>query len=210
MNKSKVLIMLDNGHGQNTKGKWSPLLENGQRLFEYEFNRDIVKRVKNELEYEGYRCYVVCPEMTDTSLSARVNRANAKYNEEKKKGNKSIFISIHANAAGNGGWYEARGWCAYTSKGQTAGDKLADKLYEAAHEILDYKNIKIREQKYQDGDPDYEENFYVLSKTNCPACLIENFFMDNKEDCKFILSDQGREIVKNIVVRGIKKYIESI
>lgn len=45
---------------------------------------------------------------------------------------KAFLISIHVNAAGNGPWMNARGWSAWTSKGQTAGDKLADKLYEAA------------------------------------------------------------------------------
>ena len=31
-----------------------------------------------------------------------------------------ILISIHANAAGHGDrWYDATGWCAYTSKGNT-------------------------------------------------------------------------------------------
>ena len=43
------------------------------------------------------------------------------------------LISIHANAAGNGRqWMIARGWCCYTSRGQTAGDRLATSLYEAA------------------------------------------------------------------------------
>ena len=38
-------IILDNGHGNNTPGKRSPKWEDGTQLFEYEFNRDIVKRI---------------------------------------------------------------------------------------------------------------------------------------------------------------------
>ena len=44
-----------------------------------------------------------------------------------------ILISIHANALGNGSqWMKAQGWSAYTSKGQTKADILAECLYDAA------------------------------------------------------------------------------
>ena len=44
-----------------------------------------------------------------------------------------ILISVHANAAGRGDrWYDATGWCAYTSRGDTRADVLATCLYEAA------------------------------------------------------------------------------
>ena len=95
----------------------------------------------------------------------------------------------------------------WTSKGQTAGDKLADCLYEAAHEVLDPKKIKIRTDK-SDGDEDWESDFYVVKNTNCPACLTENFFMDNKEDVDYLLSEEGMNDVTMIHVKGIQKYIE--
>lgn len=44
-----------------------------------------------------------------------------------------VFFFIHINAAGNGKqWMNVRGWTCYTSKGQTAGDRLVDCLYQAA------------------------------------------------------------------------------
>ena len=210
MDKNLVTIMLDNGHGKNTNGKNSPKFEDGTQLFEYEFNRDIVRRVQKILESEGYITYLICPEEIDISLITRVRRANYRYNMDLKQNKKSILVSIHANADKNPGWSTSRGWSAFTSKGQTAGDKLADKLYEAAHIILDPLNLRIREQKYNDGDPDYEENYYILYNTNCPACLVENFFMNNKKDCKFLMSEEGRKAITDLIVLGIKKYIESI
>lgn len=37
-----------------------------------------------------------------------------------------FLVSIHANAAGMGDrWYDATGWCAYTSRGNTRADALA-------------------------------------------------------------------------------------
>ena len=200
---SKALVMIDNGHGNNTPGKRSP----DGSLLEYKYVREIVRRMKIELDKLGIKYYIVTPEEKDIKLSTRVNRANKKYEEAKKEGLSAFFISVHVNAAKNGEWYSARGWSGWTSKGQTKGDKLADCLYEAAHEILDPKKIQIRKDK-SDGDEDWESNFYVLKNTNCPACLTENFFMDNKEDVAYLLSEEGMQDVTNIHIEGIKKYIK--
>ena len=55
-------------------------------------------------------------------------------------GKKNVcLVSIHTNAAGKGRqWMTARGWCCYTSRGQTAGDRLATCLYEAVSLFFHY------------------------------------------------------------------------
>ena len=68
---------------------------------------------------------------------------------------------------------------------------------------------KIRTDK-KDGDRDWEENFYILKHTACPAVLTENFFYDNVDDVKYILSDEGRNAVIRCHVAGIINYIESL
>lgn len=217
MDKSKVLVMLDAGHGSNTVGKRSPLLSaalqkqyNVERFYEYAYVREIVNGIINELNNDGIHCYIVTPELTDTPLSTRVKRANEKYAECKKAGIKAFLISIHVNAAGNDGqWKNATGWSTWTSVGQTAGDKLADKLYEAAHAVLDPKKLKIRTDK-TDGDEDYESNFYILKNTNCAATLSESFFMDCEKDVQYLLSPEGKNDIIKIHVDGIKRYIASL
>lgn len=214
MDKSKVLIILDAGHGSTTAGKCSPLFEgvDGKmtRFYEWKYAREIRERVVKQLKEEGYtNIYIDNPEDWDVSLATRKNRINNKYAEAKKKGMKAFLISIHVNAAGNGPWMNARGWSAWTSKGQTAGDKLADKLYEAAQEVLGPLNQKIRKDM-SDGDPDWEANFYILKNTNCAACLTENMFQDNRQDVDWLLSEEGKQAITDIHVKGIKKYIESL
>ena len=59
-----------------------------------------------------------------------------------------------------------------------------------------------------DGDRDWEEDFYILRKSRCPAVLTENFFMDNKADVAYMLSDEGKEAIVRCHVEGIKKYID--
>jgi N-acetylmuramoyl-L-alanine amidase len=193
-------ILLDNGHGENTAGKRSP----DGRLREYLYAREIATEIERELKTKGFDAECIVRETIDVPLAERARRVNeicARYGA----GN-VILVSVHCNAAGNGQWMNARGWAAYTSKGKTKADRLADCLYEAARKY--FTGQKIRTDN-SDGDADWEENFYILSKTKCPAVLTENFFQDNKEDVAFLLSKAGRQAIINCHVDGIMNYIKS-
>lgn len=48
-------------------------------------------------------------------------------------------------------------------------------LCEAATKY--FKDLRIRAD-FSDGDPGFEESFYILRHTTCPAVLVENFFYD--------------------------------
>ena len=61
---------------------------------------------------------------------------------------------------------------------------------------------------YSDSDPDKEANFAILTKTTCPAILTENFFMDTEKDCRFIMSNEGREQIANMHVSAIKRIMK--
>ena len=117
-----------------------------------------------------------------------------------------ILISVHANAAGNGQkWMTAKGWSAFTTRGNTKSDKLAEFLYDAA--TVNFPDRKIRTDK-SDGDRDWETNFYICLHSKCPAVLTENFFYDNTDDVQYILSDEGREAVIKTHIDGITNYIK--
>lgn len=194
MKKNKVII-LDNGHGQETPGKRSP-----DGLFrEYKWTRKFVKKLKYELERFGYKVLELVPEENDISLSERCKRVN-----EICKLHDCILVSIHNNAAGNGlKWMNATGFEIWTSPGNTRSDKLADLLYEEAIN----EGIKIRTDK-TDGDLDKEGNFTILNKTICPAILTENMFMDSKMDIEFLNSEEGINKLLKIHVGGLRRYLE--
>lgn len=192
-------ILVDNGHGVSTPGKRSP----DGRLREYRYTRDIAYETVMRLRAEGYNADLVVPEEADISLGERCNRINTWCD---RLGTKNVMlVSIHNNAAGDGSkWMSARGWEAWTSKGQTAGDRLAECLYDAAGKHLP-KGTKIRTDT-SDGDRDKEENFTILHRSKCAACLTENLFQDNREDVDYLL-DEGREAIVRLHVDGIKSYI---
>lgn len=196
-------ILIDNGHGENTPGKCSP---NG-KFREYQYAREIAQSVEYELKKRGYDAERIVREDIDVPLAERARRVN-EYCGRLGTAN-VLLVSIHVNAAGNGSeWMNARGWSAYTSKGQTKADKLATSMYEAAEEVLP-DGIRIRKD-YSDGDEDWEENFYILRKTKCPAVLTENLFQDNREDVTFLTSDAGKRAIIDIHVRGIENYINNL
>ena len=193
-------ILIDNGHGLNTPGKRS--LDG--TFIEAIYNREIATRVVSDLQDRGYDAEFLVPENEDISLKERVRRAN-QYCQTLGKTN-VILISIHDNAAGNGSqWMNATGWSCYTSKGQTESDKLADCLYQAA--IKNFPGERIRTD-FSDGDMDWEENFYLLRKSLCPAVLTENFFMDNHSDLKYIQDKAGKQAIIATHLDGITKYTE--
>lgn len=207
---NNLCILLDPGHVRQTPGKRSP----DGRLLEYQYNREILERIKNKLDKLGIDNWNSHPELDfvnnkynndSKDLVLRVQRINKKYDELKSLGKTVILLSIHVNAAGNGGWYNATGWSAYTTKGVTNSDKLSECLYDAAEEIL--KDKKIRKDN-SDGDRDYESDFYIIKHSKCPAVLTENFFMDSKKDVEYLLSEEGKNDIVNIHVKGILKYIE--
>lgn len=202
---SKVCVCLDNGHAEPTLGKRSP----DGRIREWKWTRDCVRLIADKLCCLGIETYIVTPETSqDIALSTRAARVNAKMTENQKAGKKTLFISVHVNAAGNGTqWMTGTGWEAYTTPGKTNSDKLADCLYDAAEEILVPLGVRMRTDM-SDGDRDKEANFTVIQKANCPAVLTENMFMDNKQDVEFLLSYVGMNAIADVHVDGILRYVE--
>lgn len=206
-----MIILVDNGHGYNTNGKASPILDfeipsqfvYKNRFREALYNRVIAKELVNKLKDNGYDARLVVKEDIDVSLSERVRRINTICNRE--GASNVILISIHSNAAGNGtSFLNANGWEAYTTRGVTKSDKLAEYLYKRAEK--NFPNRKIRTD-WTDGDLDKEADFYIIKKTKCPAVLTENFFYDNKDDLKYLTSKEGVEAVVKTHYEGIMDYI---
>ena len=199
------IIILGTAHLKSTPGKCSP----DKKFFEYKYSREIVSEIKSVLESYGYKVYVDIPE-NDLKLTQNqelLKRVNFVNDVCKIHGtNNCIYVSIHVNAAGSDGkWHDATGWEAYTTKGKTKSDKLAECLYKSAQKNLTNKKIR---KDLTDGDSDRESNFYVLRNTKCPAVLTENFFQDTKKDVEFLLSDIGRQQIVRLHVEGIINYIK--
>ena len=194
-----MLILIDPGHGIDTPGKRSP----DGKFLEYLWNRRIADLLLDKFMIMGIDASLVVTETNDISLSTRVQRVNKVCS--KVGASNVILLSIHSNAAGDGSkWMSAQGWSCYTSKGDTKSDVIAECLYDAFE--TEFAEKKIRKDM-SDGDRDWEENFYVLQKSKCPAVLLENFFYDNRDECAWLLKDETKERIADAIVKGIVQYI---
>ena len=195
-----VKILIDNGHGCNTPGKRSP----DGRFCEYTWTRIIACCIVADLRDLGYDAERIVTEQYDVCLSARCFRVNSWCDRLGK--NNVLLVSIHVNAAGRGDrWYNATGWSAYTCRGQTRSDKLANCLYKQAELWLPDHRLRT---DYSDGDPDIESDFTILKKTACPAVLTENGFQDCDESLQFLESNEGKEAIIGLHVDGILDFID--
>ena len=194
-NPDNFTVILDNGHGDNTAGKRSP----DGRLREYAYCREITKRIADGLQHYGIKAEIIVPEQYDVTLEQRVKRCNKIVTE--KGADNCVFISVHCNAAGCGGWMSARGWSGFVYRHCGANAiTLANLLCDAA----EAQGIKTRKplpkQKY------WECGFYVCKYTKCPAVLTENLFQDNREDVAFLLSDEGKRKVAQLHIDAVTAY----
>lgn len=193
----QYICILDAGHGCNMLGKCSP----DKRLLEYEWARDMVKRIASKLQAKGVQVHILVPEITDVKLGVRTHRVNALCKQHGAKN--CLLVSVHNNAAGSDGkWHDATGWSGFVAPKCSANSKrLAQLLYAEAAKAGLKGNRCVPASKYWVG------NFAIVRDTNCPAVLTENLFMDNRQECDYLLSEQGKETLAQLHVNAIVNYI---
>lgn len=193
------LYILDAGHGgmikekYQTKGKRSPVWEDGKQIFEGVLNREIVKLIAKGLKKKKVSFHILVPGQKDMPLKERVYKANTLVTKQPK-----MYVSIHSNA-GKGTGYEV-----FTYIGISIADRLASLCW------VEIQN-KFPEMKMRacmvDGDVDKESAFYVLKYTNMPAILGENFFMDTRSpDFDILDSKEGKQKIADAYVDAIVKF----
>lgn len=202
-------VLIDNGHGWNTPGKCSP----NHLLEEYNWARAVAARIGAMLKNRGVDVTMLTPEVDDVSITNRVKRAN-RWCEQLGKNN-VLLVSIHVNAAGGDGkWHSAKGWSVFVSKNASDRSKdAAEVFYKMAKErgMLGNRSVPAADEKgrhywtwsWRTGD------IGILAKSNCPALLTENFFMDNEDDCKYLMSEEGKMACTELHVDAIMKIISN-
>lgn len=196
MKTQRRIPILDNGHGIGTLGKRTPEHLGIPIIEEWKFNRDIVERIAKLCKDEGIQCHILVPELIDVSCEERCNKVNH-LNFCNDGG--CFLLSVHANAG------RGTGWECFTTKGETDSDRIASILVEEFKKEFGHE-FPLRSD-YSDGDPDKEEQFYILKHTVCPAVLTENFFMDNAKDVSLMITEEGKDRIAKFHFEAIKRII---
>lgn len=178
-------IAVDAGHGYTTSGKRTA---DGMR--EYEFNRAVANEMQQLLGgYENVSVVFTHSDNRDVPLNERTNKANA--------GKADVFISIHANAFGNGSiWNSTKGVETYVHDSKPQ-ESFA--LAEAVQKEL------IEKTKRADRGVKLA-NFHVLRETKMPAILIECGFMTNQEEAQALKSASYRKTCAEAITEALATF----
>lgn len=154
---------------------------------EWEFNRGVVKRLKAELERNGFRVLEVSPTEHDTHLMKRIRLANA--------AGVDLYLSVHANALGQR-WNERVGGIETLTAGKGEGLKIGAALQRQM--VL---ASGLRDRGLKDG-----AWLGVVKYTKMPAVLVECGFMDNPVEARLLNSADYRQLMATALCKGLCEY----
>lgn len=181
------IVCLDPGHGPgNVNGSPDGAYK------EYEFTWDLYTRLKLILEQQGVTVVCTRTQQEVPGLTARANVSN--------RAGADLFVSLHSNATGGGGWSSARGFVAYTSSGPETAERN-----QAAVDIINAvegRGVVL----FGTGKP-YHELFTVLTATTAPAVLLECGFHTNQEDVALLSDSAYRDKLAAGIANGILTYL---
>lgn len=174
-------IMLDAGHGYNTPGKRSP-----DGMHEYEYNRAVAIHARNLLwNYQNVTVHFAHSDQEDVPLQERTDKANSL--------NVDVYVSIHANAFGSGGWNNVGGIETFVHPSRPPiAYQLAQKIQRNLVAVtgLDDRGVKTAD-------------FHVLRATRMDAVLAECGFMTNRNEARLLRSDTYRRAVAEAIVKAL-------
>ncbi|MTD31663.1 N-acetylmuramoyl-L-alanine amidase [Planomicrobium sp. YIM 101495] len=176
-------IILDAGHGPETAGKRSP----DGRLREFHFNAAVAEETKKRLVLDGHIVIFAHQADRDVPLSERIHLAN--------RLGADLYISVHANAFGNG-FNSANGIETYHFVKPLAASK---RLAASIHQSLALAT-GLRDRGVKAAD------FAVLRNTRMPAVLVECGFMTNRTDLEALQSDAYRKRCARAIAFGVGHY----
>ena len=183
----KKIVCLDPGHGPDTVNG-SP----DGSYKEKEFTWDLYERLRALLEGQGVEVVCTRANAAKPSLTARAEVSNA--------AGADCFVSLHTNAAGDGGWYDARGLEIYTSSGPMSAPRnvLAGELVNAFHAA----GVILRPTPIV-----HRMDLTVLTATAAPAVLIEYGFHTNREDVALLSDSAYRDTLALATAKGVCEWL---
>lgn len=212
INKFKRVALLDWGHGRvDPAGQYATapnkMWDHGTgysfhkegKFYEGQWNYDFTMLVASKLEARKVPYILIYKGYADMPLQERVMIANW---WGRKLDNKCFLISNHANASAS---HLARGYQIHTTRGETRADQLATIHWNKVNDRLG-KTIRMRKQDSRDGDPDYEDNFYIIRKTIMPSVLNEWLFFDNPVDATLLMDEEVVNEMAEAQVEAILEY----
>ncbi len=183
-------------HGQNpfTQGKRTPIMPYiNVPFYENQFNRPAKIKFMEACLRNGLAVYDVKPELTDTSISTRVQRVNRQ--------GLTMLVTFGYNAFGSGNSFNsAQGISVYYSARNVAARQsqiISEEVYEQLINGTDQRGRGVSTLT----------DVGVLQSVNCPSTLIEPGFMTNFDEAKLMRDPDYQTEVAEETCKGVCNYL---
>ena len=186
------IIVIDPGHGGEDTGAISQ-----NNVNEKDVVLDISLKLGEKLEENNFKVYFTRKSdkaLGNTVRSDIINRAkfiNAR--------NADIFLSIHLNGSDV---ESAKGVESYSRFLDDKSYLLAESIQDELSSIEYTKDRGIKETN--------EKSLGILRYTNITGVLLELGFITNSEDEKYLISEEGQDIIVHCILNGILNYFNEI
>jgi N-acetylmuramoyl-L-alanine amidase len=181
---SKVLVMIDPGHGGRDPGAIGL-----GGLEEVDVIMPIAKKLVNILESKGIATRMTRDSDYYVGLDERVSLSN-RYDA-------TIFVSIHANSID--GRPDVNGLETYYYGSE--GGKLADVVHRNVINTVTAKGFYLGDRNTRSA------RFLVLRKSRVPAILVETGYLTNEAEVARLRRDDYRTVQAEGIAKGIIEYL---
>lgn len=186
-----MIWLLDNGHGGVRDGvyltkaphKKSPILPDGEVLYEGEWNRRVVAALMVYCKQLKIEAVNLTPELEDIDIDERVKRANS-YSD-------AFILSIHMNGTDEFFQDEKSGITTFYYR-YNEGRKYAWIFQDYISDIIPNRGI-------------FEKKFRLPFKSNNPCLLLECGFMNNLKDVEYLRQDSSINRLASRIAFAMKK-----
>jgi len=201
-------VVLDPGHGGKDKGAVSP-----RNVYEKLVVLDVAKRVRNQLQARGIHVQLTRERDHFIALSDRCRKAAAM--------NADLFVSIHANSAGDNrtvqgietfvlalpGRYSSNAF----GRGNPPTTVYSGNKFDFANAALGRRIQKnLVEATGREDRGVKRARFQVLREAPCPAVLVETAFLSNPREESVVIDADGREKIARGIANGILAYLQDV
>jgi N-acetylmuramoyl-L-alanine amidase len=188
-----MILIYDTGHGHNTPGKRSDGFNDAKGNVILKENC-VNEAVGNKLSFihwlNNCEAHFISNEWIDISLSERVRRERKIAKEIEARGEKSLFISIHADAFHVKNKAEGGRFFYYSESGRKIAEKMTKYFRENGY------GLSLRDPMYG--------NFKVIRESASPAILFEMGFMTTKSDLDQLINDDFRNKTANLLYNALQ------
>lgn len=193
----ELRVVIDAGHGGTFNGAMGKS-RRGLTVSEAHITAEFAETLRQNLNARGDEVVpYFAPRATSTDLNEDLERRANFANQLRA----DCFVSLHCN------WFSdprVRGFEVFTSPGQTRADALAELVIEEL--VRDALNPIQARVDTSDGDRDKEARFAVLTRTKCPAVLIELGFISNPHELKTLRSSLTQHAMTFSITEAILKW----